>query len=165
MNVEETLTTASQILEAWAWKTETTRPAPTRIDATLENNDDLVPLVVALRVKQLGYLAAITGLDHGPEAGFMEALYHFSTGPVIVTLRLKLPREGAEVQTLSDIIPSAEPFERELSEMFGVMVVGLPNPDHLYLPEGWPEGVYPLRKDFDPSVLGGNGHHTEADAS
>jgi Ni,Fe-hydrogenase III component G len=157
MTTEEALNLADQILEGWAWKTEVTRPAPNRLDATLTSVDDLVPIVVGLRVKQLGYLSAITGLDHGPEAEQLEALYHFSTGAAIVTLRIKLPRKGAIVPTLSDIIPNAEVFERELSEMFGVHVAGLRAPDHLYLPDGWPEGVYPLRKDFDPHVLEANG--------
>jgi Ni,Fe-hydrogenase III component G len=30
-------------------------------------------------------------------------------------------------------------------------------PAHLYLPDDWPAGVYPLRKDFDPAVLIGSG--------
>lgn len=153
MNTEETLELASQILERWAWKTETSRPTPNRMDSILSTTYDLVPIVVALRVKHLGWLSAITGIDLGPEVGQLEVLYHFSTGPVIITLRLRLPREGAVVPTLSEIIPSAEVFERELKEMFGVDVTGLHNPDRLYLPDDWPDGVYPLRKDFDPNLL------------
>jgi len=66
---------------------------------------------------------------------------------------LRLPREAPVVPSLSEIIPSAEAFERELREMFGVEISGLKTPERLYLPDDWPEGVYPLRKDFDPSVL------------
>ena len=32
-------------------------------------------------------------------------------------------------------------------EMFGVVVDGTPNPSRLFLPDDWPDGVYPLRKD------------------
>jgi NADH-quinone oxidoreductase subunit D len=35
--------------------------------------------------------------------------------------------------------------------MFGVDVVGTPNPDRLFLPDDWPDGVYPLRKDCHPA--------------
>lgn len=153
MNTEETLAIASQILEHWAWKTETTRPSDTRIDSLLSVVDDLVPIVVALRVKRLGWLSAITGIDPGPEAGYLEVLYQFSTGVVVVTLRVRVPREAPVVPTLSEVIPSAEIFERELREMFGVEVAGLRHPVKLYLPEDWPDGHYPLRKDFDPSIL------------
>jgi Ni,Fe-hydrogenase III component G len=39
--------------------------------------------------------------------------------------------------------------------MFGIEITGLRNTERLYLPERWPEGVYPLRKDFDPASLAG----------
>jgi formate hydrogenlyase subunit 5 len=45
-------------------------------------------------------------------------------------------------------IPGATFFERELSEMFGITVVGTPNPDRLFLPDQWPTDAPPLRKDF-----------------
>jgi Ni,Fe-hydrogenase III component G len=65
---------------------------------------------------------------------------------------LRIPRENGSTPSLCEVIPSAEAFERELSEMFGVTVVGLRNPEHLYLPDDWAEDQYPLRKDFDPVV-------------
>jgi len=40
-------------------------------------------------------------------------------------------------------------YERELLEMFGVAVTGLADTSHLFLPDGWPDGVYPLLKDVD----------------
>ena len=106
-----------------------------------------------MRVKRLGYLSAITGLDGGPESDQLEVLYHFCTGAAVITLRVALPRQEAVVPSLSDIIPSAEVQERELMEMFGVTVSGLPNVEHLYLPDGWPEAIHPLRKDFDLQTI------------
>lgn len=149
MNTEEALSIAGQLVEEWVWTTETNRPEPNRLDVTLTAVEDLIPITVALRVKRLGYLAAISGLDLGSEVGELEVLYHFCTAAAVVTLRLRLPRENAHVPSLCQIIPSAEPFERELSEMFGVTVDNLPNPMRIYLPDDWPEGIYPLRKDFD----------------
>jgi Ni,Fe-hydrogenase III component G len=110
-------------------------------------------MVVTLRVKRLGYLSAITGLDPGVETGQLEALYHFCAGAAVITLRVRVPREGGMLPSLCEIIPSAEVFERELSEMFGVTVTGLRAPDRLYLPEDWPDAVYPLRKDVDPRAF------------
>ena len=151
--LEETLEQAAQILGGWACATETSRPEPHRIDAALQSAQDLVPLVTGLRVKRLGRLTAITGMDLGPEAGEMEVLYHFCVGRAVITLRVRTPREDPVVPSLSGIIPSAEVFERELAEMFGVRLEGLPDPARLYLPDDWPEGVYPLRKDFDATTL------------
>ncbi len=146
-----TVETVRLLVGEWASAFEA--PAPNRLDVYLKRADDLVAAVAGLRVKRLGYLSAITGLDLGVETGELEVLYHFCTRALIVTLRVRLPRDGATVPTLSEIIPVAEPFERELQEMLGVTVVGLRNNARLYLPDDWPEGVYPLRKDFDSQVL------------
>jgi NADH:ubiquinone oxidoreductase subunit C len=153
MNTQEILTLAGEITKSWDWVTETEQPESNRLDAKLRSPNDLLPIVAALRVKRLGYLAAITGLDLGTEANELEVLYHFCAGAAVITLRVRLPREGASVPTLSEIIPSAESYERELSEMFGVTIKDLCTPEHLYLPDDWPETTYPLRKDFNPETL------------
>ena len=154
MDVETTLTLAEEVVSAWEdWVTETERPEPHRLDVRLTRLEDLVPIVVGLRVKRLGYLGTITGLD--PEGGEadLEVLYHFMAGAAIITLRVQVPRENAAVPTLSEIIPAAESYERELSEMYGITITGIRNPDRLYLPDDWPANLYPLRKDFDPAAL------------
>lgn len=151
MNTEQTLQTAESLLTAY---TQTiARPADHRLDVVM-TVDDLVTAVYTLHDSNWGYLAAITGLDLGVEAGEMEVLYHFCAGAAVVTLRVKVERTTPVVPTVCPIIPSASFFERELSEMFGIMVAGTPNTDHLFLPDNWPEGVYPLRKDFQPELIG-----------
>jgi Ni,Fe-hydrogenase III component G len=153
MTPEETLTLATELAEFGGWVEETSRPEPNRLDFRLKSASELVPMVAGLRVKRLGFLSAITGLDPGPETGQLEILYHFCAGAAVITLRVRVPREGGAVPSLGQIIPSAEAYERELSEMFGVTVTGAHTPDHLYLPDDWPAGVYPLRKDHQPEAV------------
>ncbi len=153
MNAEELLNLAEAVVKSWDWATEVSRPRPNQLDVQVKLLKELVPIVVGLRVKRLGYLSAIVGLDLGPEKNEMEVLYHFCPGDVVIALRVRLPREGGVVPSLSEVIPSAEVFERELHEMFGIEISGLANTERLYLPERWPEGVYPLRKDFNSAVL------------
>jgi Ni,Fe-hydrogenase III component G len=148
LTTEEVLDIATELLHMWEWSTDISRPEPNRLDVTLKMPEDLTPMVVGLRVKRLGYLSAITGLDLGPQAGELELLYHFCTGEAVVTLRVRLPRSVPVLPSLCEIIPVAEAFEREVSEMLGVRFIGLRNPERLYLPEEWPDKVYPLRKDF-----------------
>jgi Ni,Fe-hydrogenase III component G len=150
MNAEELIQRARTITEEWLWKTTTEQTTPDHLSVWLSTAKDLIPIVAMLRVQRMGYLAAITGLDMGAEAGEMEALYHFCTGPVTVTLRVKLPRQDPSLPSLSQIIPSAEPLERELQEMYGIRINGLRNPTRLYLSDDWPQGVYPMRKDYQP---------------
>lgn len=144
---EEALNTAQELLANWLWSAEALRPEPNRLDVYPKNAEDLLPMVVGLRVQRLGYLATITCLDLGPEEDQLELLYHFCSAAAVITLRIRVPRSEATVASLSEIIPSSEAFEREVSEMFGVTFKGIRNPDRLYLPDEWPEGFYPLRKD------------------
>ena len=153
MTTEEILNLAEQIVQAWDWATDVCRPRPDRLDVKIKVLDQLLPIIVGLRVKRLGYLSAIVGLDLGPQANEMEVLYHFCPEGAVITLRVRVPRQGATLPSLCDVIPSAEVFERELREMFGIEISGLHTTDHLYLPDDWPDGVYPLRRDFDPAVL------------
>ncbi len=153
MNTEQILTLATGIVSSWDWATETSRPNPRQLDVKVKSLAELVPIIVALRVKRLGYLSAIVCLDLGPEANELEVLYHFCPGDAVIALRVRLPRTDASLPSLCEVVPGAEVFERELQEMFGIRVVGLTTPDRLYLPDDWPAGVYPMRKDFDPKVL------------
>ena len=151
MDTQTTLLTARLIVEDLSEKVE--NPEPNRLDFYLKEEKNLIVAAAGLRVKRLGYLAAITGLDPGDEHEVLEVLYHFCTGYVTITLRVSIPKVWPRIQSLTAIIPSAEPYERELREMYGISVIGLRNPDHLYLPDDWPDGVYPLRKDFNAQVL------------
>ncbi len=161
MDTMETLALAKEIAGGWKWEYEIVEPEANRLDIHLKDAGDLVDAAAALLARRLGYLAAITGIDLGPEAGELEALYHFCEAAAVVTLRLRLPRAKPVVATLTGIIPGAEPFERELREMFGVTVEGLRAPDHLYLPEDWPDETFPQLKDFDPAVLDGEAQRSE----
>jgi Ni,Fe-hydrogenase III component G len=145
----EALALAKEITTSWFWSLEIEEPESNRLDVKLASADDLVTIVTAMRVKRLGYLSAISGLDPGLETEQLEVLYHFCAGAAVITLRVPIPRQAPVVPSLSQIIPSAEVFERELQEMFGVTVSGLATPEHLYLPDDWPDATYPLRKDFD----------------
>ncbi len=155
MNTEEILTLATGIVGSWDWATEISRPNPKQLDVKVKELKELVPIIVGLRVKRLGYLSAIVCMDLGAEANEMEVVYYFCPGDAIIALRVHVPRQGASLPSLCEVVPGAESFERELQEMFGIELIGLNTPDRLYLPDDWPDGLYPMRKDFDPQTLSG----------
>jgi Ni,Fe-hydrogenase III component G len=137
------------------------RPEPNRLDVALAPSQ-LVAAVEKLQAARWGYLAAITGLDGGAAkdtAGDLEVLYHFCHAAAVVTLRVRLPRQAPATPTLCGVIASAGPLERELGEMFGVEITDSPDTNRLYLPEDWPPGLYPLRKDAPLAELEA---HTDA---
>lgn len=123
-------------------------PDDDRLDARIAP-ENLLSVIKVLDDGDWDYLVAITGLDGGVEAGELEVLYHFCAGPLVLTLRVSIPREQATIPSICTIIPYASVFERELAEMFGIEIYGTPDPSRLFLPDDWPEGVYPLRKDTE----------------
>ncbi|SFB81536.1 NADH-quinone oxidoreductase subunit C [Streptomyces aidingensis] len=86
------------------------------------------------------------------DAGFLVCLHVAALGgtagtaPRRLLLRTALPRDAAELPTLTDVYPGANWHERETHEMFGLRFAGHPSPGKLLLPESF-EG-HPLRKDF-----------------
>ncbi len=64
-------------------------------------------------------------------------------------VRQFIPQEEAVFASLAKDIYSASLFEREIKEMYGIHPEGNPDGRRLKLhDEVWPEGCYPLRKDF-----------------
>lgn len=114
------------------------------------NLELLKPAIQTLIDIAFPHLAVISGVDIGDE---IELLYHFSLfygtkhGECTVTLKVKVPKSDPRVPTISDLMPSAVFTEREKQEMLGIEVVGIPDPRRLFLPDDFPAGVYPWRKD------------------
>ncbi len=150
MSTETTLQTALNLLSPLAMGSNA--PQPNRLDFNLSSSN-LLPAVSALVSANWGYLSAITGLDQGTDAGNLEVLYHFCSGAAIATLRVQTPHTEPSVPSICPIISYASLYERELIEMFGVVVEQTPNSDHLFLAEDWPSGVAPMRKIYDSQSL------------
>ena len=91
-------------------------------------------------------LSTISGVDLGNE---IELNYHMACDGT-VTLKNKVPREKPVTQTITDILPGANLYEREVFDLLGVVFEGHPNLKRLLLPETWPQGNYPLRRDWNP---------------
>jgi membrane-bound hydrogenase subunit beta len=120
-------------------------PRARRIFARVEKDsfrDTLTHLIKDMNITQL---STITGTDLGQE---IELLYHFAgKGSIVVTIGIKVPKDSPTVRTITDLVPGAVLYEREIHEVLGVDFEGHPNLLPLILPEGWPQGVYPLRKE------------------
>jgi len=98
----------------------------------------------------LGFLSCLTGIDRGDS---LELVAHigYSTCVLVKTSVLKA---DPEIDSLVDIAPAAEIYEREIHDLLGIRFRGHPNLKRIFLPEDWPEGVYPLRKDYTPEHPG-----------
>ena len=82
---------------------------------------------------------------------YIEILYHFTLDEMnlMISLRVKLPMDKLVVDSLAPHFKAANWIERELNEMLGIEFTGHPDMRRLLLPDEWPEGVYPLRADYE----------------
>ena len=80
----------------------------------------------------------------------IEILYHFSLEYInlLISLRVKLDRNKPSVESLAPLFKGANWIEREMHEILGIDFKGHPDMRRLLLPDEWPEGVYPLRRDY-----------------
>jgi len=88
----------------------------------------------------------------------MEILYHFTEEDIdlVISLRVHLPKTKLQIDSLTPVFTAAQWIEREMHELLGINFLGHPELKPLLLPEDWPEGVYPLRKDYkewDPNAI------------
>ncbi len=107
--------------------------------------EKLPELLGWMKTEGFVYLATITGFDEGENLG---ACYHMTNARVIVTVRVKTPRANPSIPSVLKIFPGAVSYERELEDMFGIKIAGLPAGRRYPLPEDFPTDQYPLRKDW-----------------
>lgn len=90
------------------------------------------------------------GLDDRPFTGqFLVAHdFAFDAEHVLCSVLTYLPAENPRVDSIADVVPAANWAEREFRDLIGIEPAGHPYPKRLVLPDGWPEGAHPLRKDF-----------------
>jgi NADH-quinone oxidoreductase subunit C len=93
-------------------------------------------------------LSTITGVDWYPVEPRFEVVYHLHSLSRNVRLRVKCKLSGAspEIDSVTGIWRSANWYERETFDLFGVNFRNHPDLTRIMLPDDW-EG-YPLRKDY-----------------
>jgi NADH:ubiquinone oxidoreductase subunit C len=115
----------------------------------LEVAPDTVTEISRLMFEELGArLQTASGVDT-PAA--IEVLYHWALdrSGCVITVRTRLNRENPEVDSITSVLAAAEWVEREMWELLGIRIRNHPDLRHLLLSDDWPEGKYPLRRDFE----------------
>jgi NADH-quinone oxidoreductase subunit C len=101
--------------------------------------------------RQFVRLSGVTAVDWRPEetpVPRFEVVYHLHSLERNERLRLKcrVGGERPEIESVTGIWRSANWYEREVYDLFGVVFRNHPDLRRIMMPEGW-EG-HPLRKDF-----------------
>ncbi len=128
---------------------EIKKPAERRIFLSV-SVDNLTEAIKKIR-DELGFyhLSTISGVD---TVNDFEILYHFANNQVVLTLRVKVQKENPEIPSICGLIPGAILYEREIQDILGIRVKNIPDSRPLILPDNWPAGNYPLRKDWQYQV-------------
>jgi len=93
------------------------------------------------------YLADICGVHYPKREKPLEVVYNLLSIPHAKRVRLKVSLgEDEEVDSVCEVWPSANWFEREAYDMLGIRFANHPDLRRILLPEDW-EG-HPLRKDY-----------------
>ncbi|NJP40096.1 hypothetical protein HCH52_03395 [Oscillospiraceae bacterium HV4-5-C5C] len=126
-----------------------------KISAPLRVSVDWLPQETFLKVitwlhdeKKLTHGHNVIGTDEGDNLGF---IYMISgEDQVIVILRTTAPKQAPRIPSLSGLYKCFILFERELCDLFGADVTGLPPGPRYPLPDNWPKDQWPLRKEWKP---------------
>ena len=117
------------------------------LDVALERLEALVEFLRTDSACRFTSLVDITAVDHPDRAERFDVVYHFLSMYQNHRIRLKVAvGEEEMVPSLNDIHPSANWFEREVFDMFGILFSGHPDLRRILTDYGF--RGYPLRKDF-----------------
>ena len=101
-----------------------------------------------LRGRGFSFLASVHGVDYYPQEPRLGVHYELLDMRRVdrITVKLRVPLERPEVDSVTERWPTANHQEREVYDMFGVLFRGHPDLRRILMPEDY-EG-HPQRRDF-----------------
>jgi NADH-quinone oxidoreductase subunit C len=98
--------------------------------------------------QSFNFMSDLTCVDLHPLNPRFEVVYHLLSHSKKERVRLKVHLAGDDpvLESIVQVWPAANFFEREIFDLFGVRFLGHPNLKRIMMPDDW-KG-YPLRKDY-----------------
>jgi len=102
----------------------------------------------AVKKAVYNFFEDLTAVDWFPSSPRFQLSYHILSHSYKERIRLRVLLEEASpaVESITPVWPSANFYEREVFDLFGVRFDGHPNLRRILMPDDW-QG-YPLRKDY-----------------
>lgn len=126
------------------------------LDARFDRNEltitvareDVVAAVRAVQAAGYNFLEDVTAVDWYPSAPRFQVTYHILSHSMKERVRLRVMLTDADpvIATITSVWPSANFYEREVFDLFGIRFSDHPNLRRIMMPDEW-EG-HPLRKDY-----------------
>lgn len=110
--------------------------------------DQIRGAVAVLQNAGYNFLEDVTCVDWYPSEPRFHVVYHILSHRLRERVRLVAPVESLDlsIDSITPVWPSANFYEREVWDLFGVRFSAHPNLRRIMMPEEW-EG-FPLRKDY-----------------
>jgi len=110
--------------------------------------ENIIPACKAVQQAGYNFLETVTAVDWYPSEPRMQITYHILSHALKSRVRLAVPLNGNDLNldSITSVWPSANFYEREVFDLFGVHFAGHPKLTRIMLPLDW-EG-HPLRKDY-----------------
>ncbi|WP_317057766.1 NADH-quinone oxidoreductase subunit C [Roseovarius rhodophyticola] len=117
------------------------------MDVALSNLVGFVEFLKTDQTCRFSTLVDITGVDHPDRPKRFDVVYHFLSMYQNHRIRLRVSiRDEDMVPSITEVHASANWFEREVFDMFGILFSGHPDLRRILTDYGF--RGYPLRKDF-----------------
>ncbi len=128
---------------------ETEERVPGKVRVTVAA-DSVVPIAKSLYRDHDARFVITAGVDSRAQRDCFDVDHIFSIDEarIFVILRASVPADTPQLGSITPEVPAAMWAERELQDLFGVKAEGIPDSRRLILPDDWPEGIHPLRKDI-----------------
>jgi NADH-quinone oxidoreductase subunit C len=124
-----------------------------RDEQTIVLHPAFLPTVCTYLLKSLRYtyLSSVTAVDWLERVPRYDVVYHLLSIPNQSELRLKVRvgqkgEDHPSVPTVTRVWPTANWFEREVYDLFGILFPGHPDLRRILMPMDWT--THPLRKDY-----------------
>jgi NADH-quinone oxidoreductase subunit C len=110
--------------------------------------DQIRPAAEAVQAAGYNFFEDLTAVDWHPASPRFQLSYHILSHRFKEHIRLRVLVHGAEpvVESITSIWPSANYYEREVFDLFGIRFEGHPNLRRIMMPDDWTG--HPLRKDY-----------------
>lgn len=129
------------------------RTSPDKKESCLEADPQHISGICTYINRDMGYqLVSMFGSDERKlEAGKFVIYYVFANRAEgrLLTVKTLHGEENMSFHSICSTVHAAALYEREIQDMYGLTPQDHPDPRRLVFHSNWPEGSYPLRKDFD----------------
>jgi NADH-quinone oxidoreductase subunit C len=150
------LTGKSAVFEAMAEDPAVVALAELATDAKFDRNEltitvareSIVDACEAVKVAGYNFFEDLTAVDWYPQEPRFHLSYHIVSHSLKQRVRLRVLVDSADasVPSITAAWPSANLYEREVFDLFGIDFPGHPRLTRIMMPENW-QG-HPLRKDY-----------------